>query len=87
MTDIDIAVLKAAAKAATPGPWHYQPPDDDDAHVPWSYVWGPSIRSLGGSSRPQDDADRAFIAAADPTAVLALIERLERAETKSEEKS
>ena len=62
--------LRALAEAATPGPW-----------VAWII---PGCSVVRTAQEPyvtcSTDADLAFIAAANPTAVLALLDRLEAAE-------
>lgn len=80
MTDSDLDAIEARAKAASGGNWRYEPPKDDGVHVPWSFCWGPSISHLGGSSKPQADADREFIAHAggDNGDVLRLVAEVRR---------
>ncbi|MGI4793764.1 MAG: ead/Ea22-like family protein [Janthinobacterium lividum] len=81
MTERPTADLRKLAEAATPGPWHVDEPS--------CYIWGPKtemvadngvgdangavvrIRGVGG--RLPIDANMAFIAAANPKAVLALL--------------
>ncbi len=83
MTD-DLATLRRMAEAATPGPWHFH--QDDGTALDISEVCIPrpeedvdlSIASL------LEDRDGAFIAAANPATVLALLDRLERAERELE---
>jgi hypothetical protein len=72
---IDLEQLKQAALAATPGPWEYHE-GDGVAAVAHAHGWVEAILPDGG----QENADAAFCAAANPAIVLALIERLERAE-------
>ena len=77
---IDLDELAKLAEAATPGPWHFH--QDDGTALDISEVCIPrpeedvdlSIASL------LEDRDGAFIAAANPQAVLALIERVRRVE-------
>jgi hypothetical protein len=75
---IDIQKLKALAEAATPGKWStsgsYVAPTRKEGGTTYVENW----RSIALVS---DDADRAFIAAANPAAVLELIERIERLES------
>lgn len=96
MTAIDLTRLKAAAQAATPGPWTVGygdgltgsrvgavvPLDSGDTpHIP--IAAGDEAVSWVTSFEPDDDEraqmqrDADFIAAANPAAVLELIERLE----------
>lgn len=83
------AELRKLAEAATPGPW-----ESDDTTVsqhwsrpePWLDVVNDEIACMaycyGGSVRPiERPEDAAYIAAANPTAVLELLDRLEAAET------
>lgn len=77
---IDIENLKAAAQAATPGPWWSGECVPADGHA---LAWlGQSFVDCEGGQRnyvaPSRDAD--FIATANPSAILELIERLEKAE-------
>ncbi len=78
MGDMNIDKLKEAAEKATPGPWHVdhvvcvRTPGDGD-----SVAVAVSDRTL---PRGQSKHNAAFIAAADPTTILALIERLEALE-------
>lgn len=82
MTDIDIPTLKAAALAATPGPWMRIVKGEQ---FPMVAITGPNLR-IGSKtatySRPMGDME--FIALANPATILALIERLERAEAVAE---
>ena len=83
MTDLD--ALAALAEAATPGPWHVQldsvyPEGRQPGWQP-TPVEGGAIDArwpiLAGENQR---ADAAYIAAADPTTILALIDRLRAAE-------
>jgi len=67
---IDIDELAALANAATPGPWTAgsRCVRDSDGH------------GVAGEGYTTEDADLAYIAAANPETVLALIERLRAAE-------
>lgn len=79
MTD-DLTALRELAEKATPGPWHFH--QDDGTALDISEVCIPrpeedvdlSIASL------LEDRDGAFIAATNPSVVLALLDRLESAE-------
>lgn len=81
---IDLDELRKLAEAATPGPWHFH--QDDGTALDISEVCIPrpeedvdlSIASL------LEDRDGAFIAAANPATVLALLDRVERAEAATE---
>ena len=70
----DVAELRRLAEAATPGPWEW-----DDNHARPGLRHG---RSFGGvlfrcgALYGPDAADAAFIAAANPAVVLALLDRL-----------
>lgn len=68
--------LKKAAEAATPGPWYEQDDEDSAAGavfiMPESEAWAPPI------CRITVESNAAFIAAANPSAVLALIAENER---------
>lgn len=64
MTDTELDALEAAAKAATPGPWEYDDADEDMA-------------ALGAENQRVKDA--AYIAAANPSTVLELIQELRQA--------
>ena len=77
MTDID--TLRKVAEAATPGEWRtWAGPRqafleaDDAAGEPYVFA--------KGYASPRDDANLAYIAAANPTAVLDLLDRLAVAE-------
>lgn len=61
--------LRALAEAATPGPWTDE--------VPGMIHQSSTPGYIGTAEHPED---RAFIAAANPTAVLALLDRVEAAE-------
>jgi hypothetical protein len=75
MTPADLSRLESLAREATPGPWmslDFQP---------WK-VWDGEGNNLLGSFA--NDCDGAYIAAANPAAVLALIERARELEGKLE---
>lgn len=86
MTD-DLTDLEAAARAATPGPWWNCPSersecDDPDLCNGVYYTVGDvgcGVLYANGDER-QARANARYIAAANPAAILALIERLRRAE-------
>lgn len=71
--------LKELAEAATQGEWRFARGEDDGIHVVHSHVWGPKTH-IGGSSSTDVDADREYIAAANPTAILSLLTRIEALE-------
>ena len=76
---IDLEKLKKLARAATPGPWVTA--HDTfmcDGGRDWYVKAGDEYIVSGDHA--DDDPDCRFVAAANPTAVLELIERLERAE-------
>lgn len=68
--DINLDALVALADAATPGPWY----DGEDASV------RAELDAYALAVTP-DPADAAFIAAADPTTVKHLVQRVKDAET------
>ena len=78
----DLAELRRLAEAATPGPWeadglevcqHWSLPEPWRAVVNAEITCGPYC--YGGSARPiERDEDAAFIAAANPSVVLALLD-------------
>ena len=76
MTALDHAALRALAEAATPGPWTLSadgPPPDIIAGMSVVACTLPSDRT-----RDEDTANAAYIAAANPAAVLALLDEVER---------
>jgi hypothetical protein len=79
-SDTDLRVL---AEAATPGPWRHSgatvwaPLNQDD---PTDYS-GEAVAFIPTLGDEFDADDAAWIAAADPTTILALIDRLQRVET------
>lgn len=80
MTTLDLDALQAAAEAATPGPWFSYCPDGAALNPERAtFLTGPKYRimdkSLGFS--PQDGD---YMAAARPEVMLALIDRLRKAE-------
>jgi hypothetical protein len=94
MTALDLTRLKELAQAATPGPWEALPHGGfyPTMHTPQikavdgSVIFSPSC-DVGTMRNPEivpgkdlNEANGLFIAAANPAAVLELIERLERAE-------
>lgn len=71
MTDDELDALEAAAKAATPGPWKH-----------YNYKGSDCVTVSGKVFLPRLEisvADTAFIAAANPAAVLELIAELRQA--------
>ncbi len=76
--------LRRLAEAATPGPWEAQCYDDGrSGKEPWfvdthAYPDGPE--PVIAATYPLDAADAAYIAAANPQAVLALLDRVARLE-------
>jgi hypothetical protein len=78
MTDAELAALEAAARAATPGPWFRAIANDtairsDDVDI---------AQTVGAYELEWErmEADAAYIAAANPAAILALIQRVREAE-------
>jgi hypothetical protein len=85
MSSIDINKLRELVRAATPGPWRVQSDSDYDEYrnvfVSWPYrllADAAPIANFAEENTSFEDAE--FIAAANPTAVLALLDRLARAE-------
>ena len=74
MSTVDVAALREAAEGATPGPWIADIRTDGRAWIDMPGIDNHAL-SLHGFG-----ADAAYIAAANPTTILALIERLEAAE-------
>jgi hypothetical protein len=72
MSDIDLDKLERLARAATPGPWRQREQRDDGSTLA-SYEQGCFVESPNMAGE-----DAAYIAAANPSVVLALIERLRR---------
>ena len=76
MTD-DLTALRALAEKATPGPWIYHETIHADNHV----TAGGGILTGTHVCGPTYERENArFIAAANPAVVLAMLDRLERAE-------
>ena len=89
---IDLDGLRALAEKATPGPWeadgnevsqHWSRPE------PWKTVASSEVACMsycyGGSGRGiENEADAEFIAAANPSTVLALVARVRAAEARAE---
>ncbi|MFK8608222.1 ead/Ea22-like family protein [Escherichia coli] len=81
MSSIDKRELREAAEKATPGPWEYYPGNtsieynvDSMVEDQGSIVYVDS----GDFTQKQTDLNGAFIAAANPATVLALLDELER---------
>lgn len=76
VSGVDVAALRALAEAATPGPWTTE---DSRNAAGLARVW--QLRGVGIAEcrvRGADNHhDAAFIAAANPTAVLALLDEIE----------
>lgn len=79
--DIDTKALRALAERATPGPWHERIYEGHtwQMTVQGRWIVGPSGHGadLGDMAR---DEDRAFVCAASPDVVLALLDRIEALE-------
>lgn len=76
---IDIKKLKALAKAATPGEWHHSNWGDGDIEIGATSnerSWQPILFKATSHGT---EADAAFVAAANPQTVLALIAIVEEA--------
>ena len=74
MTEAELAALRAAAEAATPGAWAVREPKHPD-HV---YGGGHRIAIGDGAKHAHALANAVYIAKANPAAVLALIAEVER---------
>ena len=79
MTDEQITALRAAAEAATPGPWSRT--TGKDAHLLREVCseGQAGVAFCGTFSQQQAHADAAYIAAASPDVVLALLDALDDA--------
>jgi hypothetical protein len=68
----DYEALREAAEKATPGPWRRS----------GSWIMAPSryLVALWGEGWKVEEADATYIAAANPTTILALLDRLQAAE-------
>ena len=86
---IDLDKLREAAKRASPGPWHASIAFYGDAATEFKIVAQPYgvaltvceyFNSTQKRARKTVEANADFLAAADPSTVLALIERAEKAE-------
>lgn len=78
-TPLDLEALRKLAEAATPGPWEatgWAPKDADWLEPPNCIVDSPHGLIADTSESDRDEADAAFIAAANPTAVLSLCDRV-----------
>jgi len=77
--------LEALARAATPGPWAYQEDSDAYTHIVRPVASpGWIIASATQTSKPEGEANGRWIAAANPAAVLALIQLARRAQPEGE---
>ncbi|WP_082837626.1 ead/Ea22-like family protein [Enterobacter chengduensis] len=82
MSNIDKQALREAAEKATPGLWVYLP---KNTSIEYDYGSDDSQGSItymdsGDFTQKQTDLNGAFIAAANPATVLALLDELEAAE-------
>ena len=87
MSNIDKQALREAAEKATPGLWVYLP---KNTSIEYDYGSDDSQGSItymdsGDFTQKQTDLNGAFIAAANPATVLALLDELEAAEKKAVE--
>lgn len=86
MTEIDVAKLRSLAENATPGQWAWTcEPGDDEACLEAVGADGYVLSAHGMHTEGFVDVeapDAEFIAAANPATVLALLDRLERAEAR-----
>ena len=82
MIDAELSTLESLAKAATPGPWEHLPHNNKDAWVitkyqnPESEEYVCSIAFAFGDIQEKRNKDAAYIAAANPAAILELIAEL-----------
>lgn len=72
MTAPDVTSLRALAEAATVGPWQWGVTEDRRWALIDSPLWPETVAQCA------DDDNAAFIAAANPTTVLALCDEVER---------
>ena len=80
MNAIDLKAIRAAAEAASPGPWWHGECKPADGHA---LAWlGQSFVDCAGGCRNYVDPalDAVYIATANPAAILELLDRLEAAE-------
>lgn len=79
-TPVDLDSLEALCRAATPGPWRKGNVDRDRIFVQHEGGIGPErvLLIMNKHFPSEDDAD--FIAAANPAAILELVERVREAE-------
>lgn len=85
MSNIEKSTLREAAEKATPGVWVYLP---KNTSIEYDYGSDDSQGSVtymdsGDFTQKQTDLNGAFIAAANPSAVLALLDELEKAQAQS----
>ncbi len=73
MTEGQMAELRALAKAATPGPWLIQKPYTQEVRHP---AGGP-LGGTGEVCEPHREQDAAFIAAANPTVIVQLLDMID----------
>lgn len=73
--DADLLPLETKARAATPGPWSYEPDEGGtDSH---GFALQATIRFGARYAKyGYDEADAAYVAAVSPDVVLDLLERL-----------
>ncbi|SSU22509.1 Uncharacterised protein [Acinetobacter baumannii] len=76
----DHAELRRLAKAATPGPWEYQAPLKVLAADRTSIV----LIALSHASYREDEANSRLIAAANPKAILALLDEIDGLKAENE---
>lgn len=91
----DLSDLRAKAEAATKGEWEVVDSDEKSSSRLIPYVAGLSeiVAGLDGIAEPErlndrsfdeDRANMTFIAAASPSTILSLIDRIERLESENE---
>ena len=77
-----MTTLRQLAEAATPGPWAW---DDDcvsedydtSQHAPWLCTENLDTAVMTGEIHVRESADASYIAAANPTAILALLDTID----------
>lgn len=81
MTRDSLAKLRALAEAATPGPWTFEQPE-----CLYESIWAPNPAEPDALyDIPRNAEDQRFIAAANPAAVLSILDELARIRRLAEE--
>lgn len=79
-TAIDTALLRRLAKAATPGPWVHLFGDRFVYTKLEDGGRGNHIVGVGYPAFPDESANMSFIAACNPAAIIALLDRMDKAD-------